>query len=726
MQEIQRMRTRPIELALLVWLLLASALRAENPDLVFADFEGADYGDWKATGQAFGKGPAAGTLPDQMPVTGFKGRRLVNSYHGGDGTTGTLTSPPFTVSRKYITFLIGGGGHAGKTCMNLLVKGKVVQSASGPAEGSEHLEEASWDVRAWMGQTATLEIVDAESGGWGHVLVDQIVFTDHRPSSPTSARREIVAGELYLLLPVKNGARMRRVSVSAGGAAVRSFTIELADGEPDWWAFLDIRAWKGKTLTIEVDRVPSGSKGLSLIHQGASLKGARDLYRETLRPQLHFSSRRGWLNDPNGLVFYEGEYHLFYQHNPYGTRWGNMHWGHAVSRDLVRWQESPIALYPDEMGPMFSGSAVVDWKNTSGLGKDGRPPLVLVYTAFGPPAVQCLAFSNDGGRSWSKYDRNPILKTVAPENRDPKVIWHEPTKSWVMVLYVGMPAKSGKGIVHTIQFFTSSDLKHWTYRSQVEGLFECPDLFPLSLDGEAKNAKWVLTAASSEYLVGSFDGVTFHPETPKLPGQRGRGFYAAQTFSDIPAADGRRIQIGWGQMPSPGMPFNQMMCFPCELSLRSTSNGPRLAWRPVREIEKLYKTSHRLGSVTLKPGAANPLDKIKAELLELRLEIEAGEGAECVLTVRGTKIRYDAARKQLHLADHTIPTASPSGKFRLTVLVDRTSLTLWADDGLTYAPFPVLAKPDDLSVNLSVAKGTANVASLEVHELRSIWLRDSP
>ncbi len=488
-----------------------------------------------------------------------------------------------------------------------------------------------------MGKTATLEIVDAERGGWGHVLIDHIVFTDTRPASLTSARSEIVARERYLHIPVKNGAQMRRVSVSAEGEAVRSFTIELADGEPNWWAFLDIRAWKGKTLTVEVDRLPSGSKGLSLIEQSASLRGARDLYKETLRPQLHFSSRRGWLNDPNGLVFYEGAYHLFYQHNPYGTRWGNMHWGHAVSRDLVHWQEKPIALYPDAMGPMFSGSAVVDGKNTSGLGKDGKPPLVLIYTAFGPPAVQCLAYSNDSGRTWTKYDRNPVLKTVAPENRDPKVIWHEPTKRWVMVLYVGVPAPSGKGIVHTIQFFTSPDLKHWTYRSRVEELFECPDLFPLPLDGDAKKTKWVLTAASSEYLVGSFDGVTFRAETPKLPGQRGRGFYAAQTFSDIPAADGRRIQIGWGQMPSPGMPFNQIMCFPCELSVRSTPGGPRLAWRPVREIEKLYKRTHRLDPVTLKPGDTNPLDKVKAELLELRLEIEAGEGTECILTVRGTR-----------------------------------------------------------------------------------------
>jgi sucrose-6-phosphate hydrolase SacC (GH32 family) len=709
-----------IALAMGAVLVVAPALRAGQPDVVFADFEGEDYGEWKVTGEAFGTGPAAGTLPDQMPVSGFKGKRLVNSYHGGDRTTGTLTSPAFKVSRKYIAFLIGGGGHAGKTCINLLVDGKVVRTATGPSEGSEHLEEDGWDVSPWAGKEATIQIIDSATGGWGHVLVDHIVFTDNRPAIQTGAR-QLVAAKRYLHLPVKNGARERRVSVSVDGEVVRQFTIELADGEPDWWAFLDISAWQGKTLTVEVDRLPANTKGLALIDQGDTLKGAEDLYKEALRPQLHFSSRRGWLNDPNGLVFYDGEYHLFYQHNPYGARWGNMHWGHAVSRDLVRWEEKPIALYPDPMGPMFSGSAVVDWQNSSGLGKDGKSPLVLAYTAFGPPSVQCLAYSNDAGRTWTKYANNPVVKNIAPEDRDPKVIWHEPTKRWVMVLYVGVPREGGKEVTHTVQFFTSPDLKEWTYRSKVAGLFECPDLFPLPLDGDAKKTKWVLTAASSEYLVGDFDGATFTPETKKLPGHRGRGFYAAQTFSDVPAKDGRRIQIGWGQMPSPGMPFNQMMCFPCELALRATADGPRLTWRPVKEIEKLREKSHRLNPVALEPGVPNPLGEVRAELVELRLEAEVGDGTELLLKVRGTEVRYDAKKQELSVAGHKAPAPLRDGRLNLVALADRTSLTIWAADGLTYVPFPVIPKAADRSLELSVPKGAAKVAALEVHELRSIW-----
>lgn len=249
-------------LAMLTGAVLSSPAAAG--DVVFADFEAADYGGWKMTGTAFGAGPAAGTLPNQMQVSGFEGQRLVNTYLGGDDSLGTLTSPEFKIDHNYIAFLIGGGGYAGKTCINLVIDDRVVRTATGPNTkpgGSEALERAGWDVRDLAGKTARIEIVDAATGGWGHINIDQIVFTDSRPAvDQPSAARELTAERRYLHFPVKNGARKRQVSVAVDGQPQRNFEIELADGPPDWWAPLEIAAWHGKPLRVVVDRLPAHSQ----------------------------------------------------------------------------------------------------------------------------------------------------------------------------------------------------------------------------------------------------------------------------------------------------------------------------------------------------------------------------------------------------------------------------------------------------------------------------------
>ena len=350
----------------------AVAALAQRPDVSVEDFEGADYGAWTVRGNAFGTSPAHGSLPNQMPVDGFHGNGLVNSFNGGDDSTGMLTSPPFEIERKYLQFLIGGGGWEGKTCMNLLLNGKVVRTATGPniqPGGSEHLQPAQWDVSEFTDKKVVLQIVDDATGGWGHISVDQIIQSDKRNEAPImqlNVTRSLEVEKSYLNFPVKTGGPMRRVSVLVNGETVHAFDIELADGQPDWWAFLDATPFQGKTVKISVDKMPENSTGLSSVDQTEGVK-SQNLYQESLRPQFHFTSRGGWLNDPNGLVFYQGEYHMFYQHNPYGWNWGNMHWGHAVSADLIHWKELPVALYPDEHGTMFSGSAIVDWNNTAGF-----------------------------------------------------------------------------------------------------------------------------------------------------------------------------------------------------------------------------------------------------------------------------------------------------------------------------------------------------------------------
>lgn len=697
---------------LIALLLLAPVARADDkPDIVFADFEGDTYGEgWTTTGTAFGTGPAKGTLPNQMPVTGFAGKGLVNSFLGGDKSTGKLTSPAFEVTRKQINFLIGGGGHAGKTCLNLVIDGKVVRTATGPntqAGGSEELAADGWDVAEYGGKKAQLVIVDAETGGWGHVNVDQIVFSDKKPEKPV---REIVVQKRYLHFPVKNKGTVRHVKVVADDKVVREFTIELADGKPDWWAPLDVSAWKGKSLSVQTNTLPPKSEGLSAITQDDETRDGATPYAEKLRPQLHFSPRRGWNNDPNGMVYANGEWHLYFQHNPYGVEWGNMHWGHAVSKDLVHWEELPIALYPVKFGDwVFSGSAIVDKDNTSGWKTGENELLVGAYTSTG--RGECIVYSNDRGRTWTEHKDNPVVKHAG---RDPKLVWYAPKKHWVMAVYDEAEKKQW------IAFYTSPDLKAWTYRSRIDGYFECPDLFELPVDGDSKNRKWVLTAANSDYQVGTFDGETFKPETPKVKGMRGRGFYAAQTFANAP--DGRIIQLGWLQTPSPGMSFNQAMSLPLELGLKQTADGPRLTWTPAKELEALRGKSPPLPAGELKPGD-DALKDTTGELVEINAEIVPTEDAVISLKVRGIPIVYDAKKQELAVNGHKTPAALVGGKLKLRLFADRTAYELFLADGVVYVPVPAIPKADDKKLSLIVTAGTAKVESLTVHELKSIWAK---
>ncbi len=699
-------------IAILAAAFLAPAARAAD-DIVLADFEGKDYGDWKTTGGAFGPGPAQGTLPQQMPVTGFVGHGLVNSFYGGDQSTGTLTSPPFAINRSYISFLIGGGGFEGKTCMNLLVDAKVVRTATGPNTepgGSEALSPQHWDVRDLAGKTGVIQIVDQATGGWGHINVDQIVLTDHKPTGTIrDATRQIVLASRFLNLPVRTGAPKRRMSVRIEGSIVREFEIELADATPDFWVFLDVAAWKGKTAELHVDQLPQDSAALKSVEQGDEVKGAAEPYHERLRPQFHFSPRVGWINDPNGLVFYKGEYHLFFQHNPYGWDWGNMHWGHAVSPDLVHWTQLPIAIYPRRFGDWaFSGSAVVDSDNTAGFKTGDEDAVVAAFTSTG--RGECIAYSNDRGRSWSEFAGNPVVKHAG---RDPRLLWHAPTRKWVMAVY----DEADK--TQSIAFYTSPDLKSWEFASRIEGFYECPDLFELPVDGDVKSTRWVLTAASSEYRIGQFDGRSFTPETPKLPGHRGNAMYAAQTYSDIPRADGRRIQIGWGQVATPGMPFNRLMCFPCELTLHTTPDGIRMYWQPVREIEKLQVASRTWQTQALKEGD-NPLSDYHAELADLSADFVPGGAVEVGFRIHGTEIRYDVRARELICGNRKAQLSLEGGHVSLRVLVDRTSLEIFGNNGALYMPMAAVQLGDDQSLAV-YARGKGATVEIKAGELSSIW-----
>jgi fructan beta-fructosidase len=684
---------------------------ADRPELIVADFEGDTYAGWSAVGEALGTGPARGALPGQMAVSGFLGRGLANSFVNGDGSTGTLTSPKFRIERPYLNFLIGGGKHAGTTCLDLLIDGKVVRTATGPNDkpgGSEQLDWAAWDVRELHGKTASLRIVDHETGGWGHINIDQIVQSDVR-QGVQPARRALMANAHYLHLPVRQDAAIRRLRVLSGGRIVREFDIKLADGRPDFQVFLDLQPFQGHTLTLETE-LPAGSKALEQVRLAEQVPEVGELYREPHRPQFHFTSRRGWLNDPNGMLWFDGEYHLYYQHNPYGWDWGNMHWGHATSRDLVHWTEQPIALYPREYGDWcFSGSGLVDHRNISGFGSDGSPPLVIAFTSTG--RGECIAYSNDRGRTWTEYDGNPVVRHAG---RDPRLLWHEATKRWVMAVYDETDG------ARSIKFHSSPDLKKWSFESRIDGFFECPELFELPVEGSVGRRLWVVYGADGEYRLGNFDGHRFQPETGKLRVWHGN-FYASQTFSDTP--DGRRIQIGWGNgITFPGEPFNQQMTLPCELTLRTTPDGIRLFARPIAELASLRGKQHIFDQRPLHAGE-NELAGPAGNLLEIDVAAEVGEQGGFTLNVRGNAVTYDASRKTLGCGDLSAPLTPDGSIVRLRILLDRGSIEVFGNDGRVAMSRGVAASGANsrLSLSLPAISPSVKFRSIRVHELTSAW-----
>jgi sucrose-6-phosphate hydrolase SacC (GH32 family) len=521
----------------------------------------------------------------------------------------------------------------------------------------------------------------------------------------------------YLVFPVQNGAERRRLFLSINGVMQREFDLELADRSVDFWVYLDVSSWRGCEVRLESD----SPAPLEQVKQAEDYPGNAEVYHERLRPQFHFTSRRGWNNDPNGLLYYKNQYHLFYQHNPFGVRWGNMHWGHAVSADLVHWQEVGEALYPDAMGVMFSGSGLVDWRNTAGFQRGEEKPLVLAYTAAGggnvwsqgKPYTQCLAFSADGGQTWEKYAQNPVLSRVAGRNRDPKIIWHAPSSNWVMALYLDQDDYA---------LFTSPDLKTWsrTFTYQIPGSTECPDLFELALDGDPGNTRWVLWGASTCYLVGQFDGTTFTIEETIGKQNNGGSSYAAQTWSDIPAEDGRCIQISWLRGDIPGMPFNQQMTFPLELTLRTTPKGIRLFAAPVREIEAVYQEKTVFGSQELRHGA-NLLAGFSGELLDIEARIDVGTAAEVRLEVHGVAVVYDTQGQSLRCKDHSVEMPLENGRLDLRILVDRASLEVFAGGGRVYLPLSLVYPEGRQDLSLTANGGSAWLERLELRKLRCIW-----
>lgn len=463
-------------------------------------------------------------------------------------------------------------------------------------------------------------------------------------------------------------------------------------------------------------------------------RGQQDYYDEVYRPQFHFTPEKNWHNDPNGLVYYDGEYHLFYQYNPQGKEWGYMHWGHAVSKDLLHWEHLPIALFPDEKSTdkvrctAFSGSAIVDERNLLKKQTGNEKTFVAFYTS--QHCGQRIAYSTDRGRTWEKYEANPVISYDEKDDaRDPKVIWHVPTQKYVMALY----RKSDEGDKSKgVSFYTSENLVDWNWESHIYGFFECPDLVQLQVTNRPEEKKWVLFDGDGSYLIGQFDGKEFSPETAKMKSDWGENYYATQTWSNIPEEDGRTLQIAWMRgCEFPEMPFNGQMTFPSELSLTKFNYGYKLIRKPIAEIELLHGKDYQWEGEKLIPGLnKNLVKRVKNDCLHIIGEFDLKTSDSFGFYVRsgkddtGTEIVYNVKRGTLSVLGTTVPLPDIDNKIYLEILVDRASIEVFANNGQAVVTNCFTPKEDSEKLVLFTTGGELNVERLDIFEVESSWQQE--
>ncbi len=479
----------------------------------------------------------------------------------------------------------------------------------------------------------------------------------------------------------------------------------------------DVKAFAGKSARIRIIDEATGNWGhvnVSNIVQTDSPEvmplAKIAIYQEPLRPQFHITARQwvmdrlnpgmrqdGWLNDLNGLVYHDGEYHFFAQ------RW-NKCWIHSVSKDLIHWIELEPAFWEEKLdSAVQSGTCVIDHQNSSGLSPDkNNPPMVAFWSRNTPD--HCISYSLDRGRTWKHYEKNPVL--VFPE-RDPKVFWYEPGRHWVMMMY-------GDGKYH---LFTSPNLLDWKNENNpIHDAFECPDFFELPVVGKPSMKKWALIHADGKYSLGTFDGRKYTEQTPRyLSDIGGHNFYATQTFDNTDKADGRRIQLAWMRGSDfKDMPFSQQVSFPCELTLHETKAGLRLFRQPIRELEMLHQNEKKLSSQTVKSGEILPL-AASGELFHIKAEVSIPEGAKLIFNLRGFPIILDSEFIEAGTGRH----ASLESIKTVEILVDRASVETFVNQGEISSTRYFQPKQEGLSIKAD--GGDVTIRSMSVYDLKSIW-----
>ncbi len=488
-------------------------------------------------------------------------------------------------------------------------------------------------------------------------------------------------------------------------------------------------------------------------------------YEQVYRPQYHFSPQEHWTNDPNGLVYFEGEYHLFFQFNPFGEEWGHMSWGHAISRDLLHWEQLPVAL-PEENGIMiFTGSTVIDRSNSSGFCAAGKACLVAVYTGHTPASgsrralqTQNLAYSNDRGRTWTKYRGNPVLNPNLADFRDPKVFWSGESNQWVMA--VSLPND------HKVRLYGSRDLKQWRILSEfgpagaTGGQWECPELFQLPVDGSTGETRWVLKVglnpggpqggSGEQYFIGRFDGTRFTNDNPAsltLWTDYGKDCYCALTFNGLPANE-KPLMMGWMDnwqyaRSLPTSPWRGQMTIPRRLSLRRTEQGIRLFQQPIDELQRLREQHSDIAGQTMEQVNRAPATSgsRKSHTFELNSTISMGAAQEAgwkLLAEDGssTTIGYDR-RKQTVFVDRRhsgmvgfskdfpvrteAPLLLPGDILRLDIFVDRCSVEVFVDGGRVTITDLVFPPASAYGMKVYAVGGKPGLVTESFAEFRSIY-----
>lgn len=515
----------------------------------------------------------------------------------------------------------------------------------------------------------------------------------------------------YWLLPLhsRNSGALHVLRDAATGAVLRHFQADLVEGVPQLHACYPVGDFRGRTLELECD---DPARFLRLARPVDTPPPNDSAAAQAWRPRVHFSVRRGWMNDPNGLCFEHGRYHLFYQYNQMSLTWHNsMCWGHAVSTDLLHWHELDPALYPDENGSCFSGTAVVDTENHAGLNAD----ILLFYTACGRvapeprPFTQCLAYSRDHGESFVRFAGNPAMGHVYGENRDPKVFFHAPTAHWVMLLYLGRIDGA-----HTYQFFHSDNLTDWREGEKIvtREASECPDFFEIVCVNAPEERYWVMMTAWGYYRIGHFDGYHFESLTPERSMLAWRHYgtaYAAQTFANTGE---RTVMLFWLNGDYPVQTgFNQSLGIPLDVGLTNSVDGLWLTTEPLRELASLRDGVFRYPEQTL-----DELSRLRGQAFDL--EVEFSGRCLCSLWLRGLECVFDPGRGEVRFDGAAFPAAEAGRPCRLRLLIDQGSVEIFADGGRQYFAKRALFPPEfDYLASFGAAEG---VTSMTVWRLKGI------